>query len=60
MTISGKHGGVSELWFDWLEEPDACSDCVAEPYDVDGYLVWNCKICQGGKSKLKPKDGQGH
>ena len=53
MRISGQYGGKSEANFDWLEE-DACYDCKPEPYDVDGYLVWHCDECGGGKAKLEP------
>jgi hypothetical protein len=52
MTISGKHGGISEVEFDWFEE-DACLDCIPAPYDDDGYLVWTCPVCGGGKAKLE-------
>lgn len=53
LTISGEHGGISEVDFDWLEE-GACLDCEPEPYDDDGYLVWHCDVCDGGKAKLYP------
>lgn len=52
MTISGKHGGISEVEFDWLEEDDACIDCVPNPYDDDGYLTWNCEQCGNGSAQL--------
>jgi len=51
MVISGKHGGISEVLFDWFEE-DACIECQAEAYDQDGYLVWHCDYCGGGRAKL--------
>lgn len=51
MVVSGKYGGISEVDFDWLEEK-ACIDCQPEPYDDDGYLIWKCNICGGGKAKL--------
>lgn len=53
MTISGKHGGISEVDFDWFEE-DACIECSVESYDQDGYLVWYCDECGGGSAKLLP------
>jgi len=28
VTISGKHGGIVEVEFDWVEEDGACVDCV--------------------------------
>lgn len=45
--------GKSQVEFDWFEEDNACCDCVVEPYDVDGYLVWNCNVCGGGEAKLE-------
>lgn len=53
MVISGKHGGISRVDFDWLEE-GGCLDCVPEPYDVDGMLVWSCDYCGGGAAKWEP------
>lgn len=52
MTVTGKHGGISEVEFDWVEE-DACIDCVPELYDDNGYLVWTCRRCSGGSAKLE-------
>ena len=51
MTIHGVHAGKSAVSFDWLEE-DACPDCIPEAYDDDGYMVWRCEVCGGGKAKL--------
>jgi len=51
MTVSGEHGGVSEVSFDWLEE-GGCLDCVPDAYDVDGDLVWHCEECGGGWAPL--------
>jgi hypothetical protein len=52
MTITGPFGGISVVSFDWVEEEPACVDCVPEPYDDDGYLVWTCNVCDGGRAKL--------
>lgn len=52
VRISGKHSGISEVSFDWLEEPHACSDCVPEAYPVDDALVWHCEVCGGGSAEL--------
>ena len=52
VTISGKHGGISRVDFDWCEE-DACIDCEPRAYDTDGHLVWDCEICGGGMAKLE-------
>jgi len=52
-TLTVARPGSSLVWFDWVEE-EACFDCKAEPYDDDGYLVWHCNECGGGKAKLKP------
>ena len=51
MTISGKHGGKSEVEFEVFDE-GGCFDCVPEAYDDDGYLVWRCEQCGGGRAKL--------
>ena len=53
MAISGEFGGKSKVSFDWYEE-DACDECIPELYDVDGYLVWHCDVCDGGQAKLMP------
>ena len=53
MEISGDMGGRSAVEFDWFEEA-ACSDCVAEPYEDDGDLVWHCSECGGGRAALVP------
>ncbi|MBT9167698.1 MAG: hypothetical protein DDT19_01038 [Syntrophomonadaceae bacterium] len=51
MVISGKYAGESRVSFDWVEE-NACCDCKPEPYEDDGYLIWHCEECGGGKAKL--------
>ena len=56
MWVTGKFAGISEIEFDWFEEPNACFDCRPEPYDEDGYLIWHCDECDGGKAKLKKID----
>lgn len=54
MEISGKHGGISSVSFDWLEEDNACMDCEVEPYDSDGYMVWRCRHTgEVGQAKLE-------
>ena len=53
MTVSGKYGGISEVSFAWLEE-GCCIECHAAPYDDDGYLVWDCEECGGGRAEWKP------
>lgn len=45
-------GGKSEVAFDWFEEQNACYECVPQPYPNDGYLVWHCDECGGGRAKL--------
>jgi hypothetical protein len=53
LTISGKHSGIAEVEFDWLEE-GACCDCQANAYpDDDGFLTWDCDECGGGKAELR-------
>ena len=57
MEVSSKHGGISEVSFDWVEEENACIDCQAEPYDDDGYLVWHCQNTgEYGRAKLERID----
>lgn len=56
MTVSGAHGGISTVNFDWLEESNACVDCAPEAYDDDGYLVWHCDVCGGGSAELVATD----
>jgi len=53
MWISGEHGGISEVSFDWLEE-GACLDCRVSAYDIDGMLIWECEECEGGRAELFP------
>lgn len=61
MWITGDSGGRSRVGFDWFDEPGACCDCKPEPYHEDGYLVWNCEICGGGKAKLiRVDEGMAH
>lgn len=50
------NGGRSRVSFDWFEEADACCDCKAEPYAEDGYLVWHCDECGGGRATLHEVD----
>lgn len=51
MEISGQHGGISRVEFDWLEE-DACADCRVDAYPIHDYMVWDCEACGGGRAKL--------
>lgn len=51
MEISGKHGGISKVDFDWLEE-GACCDCEPMEYEQDGRLVWHCEHHAGGSAEL--------
>ncbi len=51
IRVSGKHGGIVEVSFDWLEE-GGCFDCVAEAYpSEDGELVWHCEQHDSGRAK---------
>jgi hypothetical protein len=54
LKISGKHGGIVEVDFDWLEEPDACLDCSPSPYPDEDFLTWQCDYCGGGSAQLFP------
>lgn len=42
VKVSGKHGGVVEIDFDWFEE-NAC--CDSHPWIDDGFLCWACDCC---------------
>lgn len=57
VRISGKHSGIAEVDFDWLEE-DACIDCKPNPYPEDDgdslILTWSCNYCSGGHATLIP------
>ena len=50
VTISGEHGGIVEVEFDWLEEPGACVDC--RPFFDHGVLRWNCTEHESGSAAL--------
>jgi len=54
MWISGAHGGVSRVEFDWLEEPNACCDCRVDAYERNGCMHWTCDFCGGGFAELQP------
>lgn len=61
VELSGRNGGISLVNFDWLEEPNACIDCQADPYPEDFgtgelYLTWSCSNCEGGSALLTPLD----
>lgn len=51
MIVSGAHAGISRVEFDWVEE-QACPDCTPEPYDDEGFLIWHCEGCGGGRAAL--------
>lgn len=51
MTISGAHGGISRVDFDWFEE-GACCDCEVCAYEDDGRMIWQCDECGGGSAEL--------
>ena len=58
VELSGTHGGISRVLFDWLEESNACIECRVDPYpqseDFQGHfcLVWECDHCGGGYARL--------
>jgi hypothetical protein len=61
VELSGTNGGISRVTFDWLEEPEACSECDPNPYPEEGaegrlYLTWYCNLCEGGGALLSPAD----
>jgi len=52
VTVSGKHGGIFTVAFDWFEEPRACDSCVVDPIPDGEYLTWACGRCGGGSAML--------
>ena len=56
MKISGKHGGIYEVDFDWFEE-GGCYNCEPSAREDDGFLVWYCEECGGGRAELKRCEG---
>ena len=53
VTVSGEHSGKFVIDFDWLEE-GACCDCRPSVDLRSGYLMWDCRWCQGGSAPLLP------
>ena len=51
MEITGKYCGISTVSFDWSAE-DACIDCKVQVYAEDGFLIWDCDYCGGGRAEL--------
>lgn len=56
-VILSKNGGVSEVNFDWFEEPEACYDCQVNVYPDDDILSWYCEQCGGGSALLHAAQG---
>lgn len=53
------NGDRVTIYFDWLEEPDACIDCKPNPDPAEiesGVLSWSCDVCDGGSAELKRID----
>jgi hypothetical protein len=50
LVVSGPHGGRQGVSFDWLEE-GGCIECRVVSLDDEGYLVWSCTECGGGRSE---------
>jgi hypothetical protein len=58
VEVFGKYSGGVRVSFDWLEEPDACSECSVNPYPEDWgdgthHLTWSCERCGGGSAVLE-------
>ncbi len=51
VTLS-KNGGVTNVAFDWFEEPQACIECEVNPYPDGNMLTWGCDYCGGGSAQL--------
>lgn len=58
VRLSGKHGGIVDIDFDWFEEDHACIDCqpdIDASRDTNWWkLVWTCESCGGGSADLTP------
>lgn len=58
VKLSGAHGGIVDIDFDWFEEDHACIDCLVDidaTRDTNFYLlVWDCETCGGGAAELTP------
>jgi hypothetical protein len=63
LQLSGLHGGISLVSFDWFEESHACIECHVEPYPQEFAgeyrMVWSCDDCGCGSAALFPK-GESH
>lgn len=46
-------GNRTNITLDWFEEDHACLECVPQGV-ADGFLVWSCDRCGGGRAKLEP------
>ena len=52
VAVSGKHSGIFEIEFDWLEEQGSCIDC--RPSVEEDRLVWCCLEHGCGSAELLP------
>ena len=57
LTVSGKHGGIFIVKYDWLEE-NGSIECEPDPVPDDGYLKWKCSECGGGSAEWKIKEDE--
>lgn len=49
-------GYYIQIYFDWIEEDDACVDCEpnVDPAEVmSGVLSWTCEVCGGGCTEIR-------
>jgi hypothetical protein len=51
VEISGKHGGIYRVAFDWVEEKNACIDCSPSYNSKDHTLDWSCECGRCGGSE---------
>ena len=53
VRVSGKHSGIFDIAFDWVEEDNACIDC--EPSVYGDELTWHCDYHEtcGGSATLE-------
>jgi hypothetical protein len=59
VEVYGNYSGCVRVSFDWCEEPNACCDCIVNPYPENWgggeyRLTWDCVHCDGGCAVLEP------
>ena len=52
VEVSGVHGGIHHILFDWFSEKGACIDCKPYLSDDGAELRWTCELHDGGSTAL--------